>query len=307
MDPKIAALTQRKIFVGTSSWKYTGWKGLIYRKEYSSEKAFNHSCLEEYAEHYSTVGIDHTFYHWPTRSTFDTYLQQTPEGFLFGLKATERITIFQYPKLRRYGKHAGMANEDFLNSSLFLEEFLPPLENFRTRLGAILFEFSHFYPGTIVNGQEFVDRLDRFFSDLRKAQPSIPLGVEIRNGNWLQGPYFKMLTKHRVSHVFNSWTKMPSIGEQLEAAASFRPESFLSRVLLQPGTKYETAVEAFSPYDKVVSESPSVRREVALLIERALELGVPAFVFVNNRCEGSAPFTIQGILENLSVDLKGQT
>ena len=30
LQQRLAALAARNIFIGTSSWKYSGWKGLLY-------------------------------------------------------------------------------------------------------------------------------------------------------------------------------------------------------------------------------------------------------------------------------------
>lgn len=92
---------------------------------------------------------------------------------------------------------------------------------------------------------------------------------------------------------------MPTLGEQLKLSEGFRLPNYVARLLLQPGTKYEDAVEAFAPYDKLQEEFPAMRQEAAQLIRRAIEFGVPAYVFVNNRSEGCAPKTIEAILANL--------
>jgi len=61
MSTTIESLLSKHVYVGTSSWKYEGWKDFIYRTPYKSEKAFAETCLAEYATHYHTVGIDHTY------------------------------------------------------------------------------------------------------------------------------------------------------------------------------------------------------------------------------------------------------
>ena len=246
MDPQIKDLLAQNIYFGTSSWKYLGWKGLIYRQDYPSEKRFNDECLKEYAEHYPAVGVDHTFYAWPTPTAFAKYFDQTPDTFRFGLKVTERVTIFRYPKMKRYGKEAGLANIDFLNPQVFQEQFLRPLDPFKDRLGPLMLEFSQFFPGTISSGSEFTAKLDHFFSAL-KNETGFQFAIELRNSNWLKPPYFEMLLKHRVSHVFNSWTRMPALSEQLALTSDFRFPMLVARLLLRPGVQYEKAVEAYSP------------------------------------------------------------
>jgi len=298
MNAQMASLLAKNIYLGTSSWKYEGWKGLVYTKDYPSTKRFNDECLDEYASFYPAVGVDHTYYAFPTPTTFHKYFDQTPDHFRFGLKATEKITIWRYPNQKRYGKEAGTLNAHFLDAGLFKEAFLDPLRPFTSRLAPVMLEFSQFYPGTISSGSEFTQRLDTFFEALRDEK-DFRFAIELRNSNWLKAPYFEMLTRHSVSHVFNSWTRMPALRDQLELTKKFRFSSYPARLLLRPGVKYEAAVEAYSPYDRVQDAQPELRDDAVSLIERALEFGVPAYVFVNNRCEGSAPHTIAAILERI--------
>lgn len=271
---------------------------MVYKRPYATEKEFEANSLEEYAEQYTAVGIDHTFYAWPGLKTITKYNEQTPDHFKFAFKATEKVSILKYPNISRYGKDAGKANEGFLNASLFLENFLPAIESIQSKVGVIMFEFSHFYPGSISSGKEFVDRLGAFLGAIRK-ECALPLAVEIRNQTWLKDPYFAMLEKNQVGHVYNSWTKMPAIGEQLEASRKFTEPQYTSRLLLEPGTKYEEAVEAYAPYEKIQNPLPRVRKDTVKLIIEAIKRKKPAYILVNNRCEGCAPKTIEMILEEI--------
>jgi uncharacterized protein YecE (DUF72 family) len=300
MDPRIAKLRDNNVYIGTSSWKYEGWKNLVYRKSYRTTKQFNDECLQEYADNYSAVGVDHTYYTWPSAAGFSKYAQQTPDTFRFGLKVTEKTTVWQYPKLKRYGKDAGLKNDGFLDADLFRAMFLDPLRPVKERLGPLMLEFSQFYPGSISSGSEFTERLGNFFEAL-SVEEGFQWAVEIRNSAWLKKPYFDMLARYRVAHVYNSWTRMPPLSEQLALTEDYAAPAYVARLLLRPGVQYETAVEAYSPYDKVCDEQPELRRDAARLIQRAVRFGKPAYVFVNNRCEGSAPATIQGILDSLDL------
>jgi len=224
-----------------------------------------------------------------------TYSTQTPKGFLFALKVTDAITIYQYPQIARLGERSGKLNPDFLNAEEFRANFLSQLEPIRDKLGPIIFEFSRFKPGGLSRGQEFLALLDRFFTELDDKK-DYSFAVEIRNRNWIQRPYFEMLSRHRVAHVFNSWTQMPSLGEQMLAMGDVGMPFFVSRLLLSKNTTYEAAVKQFSPYDRVHNELPEVRRDCVRLIQKALDLGIRAYIFVNNRLEGCAPATIEGIV-----------
>ena len=66
-------LAAQGVFIGTSSWKYPGWFGMLYnrdRYEYRGKFAqtrFNRDCLTEYAEVFKTVCVDAAYYNFPSQ------------------------------------------------------------------------------------------------------------------------------------------------------------------------------------------------------------------------------------------------
>ena len=69
----LAKLAKQGVFVGTSSWKYAGWCGLLYDRERYvtrgkfAETRFERDCLAEYAEVFKTVCVDGAYYRFPDR------------------------------------------------------------------------------------------------------------------------------------------------------------------------------------------------------------------------------------------------
>jgi len=95
----------------------------------------------------------------------------------------------------------------------------------------------------------------------------LALGIEIRNHNWLTPQYFAMLAKHGVAHIYNSWTHMPSVSEQLKMPGSLtNPQLTGARFLLTPGNTYEKAVKAYSPYKETKQVNEDAREAAAQLI-----------------------------------------
>lgn len=127
--------------MGTSSWKYQGWFGMLYERDryiYKgkfAESRFNRECLREYAEVFKTVCVDAAYYNFPSQQYLEGMVNQTPDDFLFALKVTDAITIKKFPKLKRFGDQAGKANENFLNAELFAKAFLTPCEPVRSTIG----------------------------------------------------------------------------------------------------------------------------------------------------------------------------
>ena len=298
-----ASLAARGVFIGTSSWKYRGWCGqlydqarYVYRGKFS-EARFERLCLAEYAEVFKAVSVDAAYYKFPTASYLEGLVSHVPADFLFALKVTDEITIKNFANLPRHGPRAGQPNANFLNAELFTREFLKPCEPFRKNIGLLMFEFSKFYPADFARGRDFVEALDGF---LAKLPGGWPYGVEIRNRNFLHPDYFAALARHGVTHLFNSWSDMPPVPEQMTLAASRTlPNTLAARFLLRPGRDYEQAVKLFSPYSEVKDPYPEGRAAgTALIMEALTSQGAKkAFIFVNNRFEGNALATIRAMLD----------
>lgn len=298
----VAALAERGIFIGTSSWKYPGWRGQLYDESCYvwrgrfAESRFERLCLAEYAEVFKTVCVDAAYYKFPSQPHLEGLTAQVPADFLFTFKVTDEITIKRFANLPRFGVRAGRVNESFLNADLFATAFLGPCGPFQEHIGLLMFEFSHFSAGDFPRGRDFVAALDRFLGQLPKGWR---YGVEIRNRNFLHADYFAMLARHGVAHLYNSWADMPPLGEQLDLPGSRTTPAFCgARLLLKPGRRYEEAVKLFSPYREIKEPYVEGRAAVARLIKQAVAGGVATktFIYVNNRFEGNAPGTITAVL-----------
>src|SRR5436305_1352586 len=75
------------IHVGTSGYNYEAWRGSFYPEDLSSKK-----MLGYYAERFSTVEINYSFYRKPTPKILQGWSAQVPPRFRFALKAWQRIT-----------------------------------------------------------------------------------------------------------------------------------------------------------------------------------------------------------------------
>ena len=293
------------IHFGTSSWNYPGWQGLIYHKQYPKTGASGR-MLAEYARWplFSTVGIDSSFYNPLSEKTLTEYAAALPRGFRCVSKVWDRITVHTHSKMRDKA-HAGQPNPDFLNPELFVEAVLDPcLRHFSDHLGPFVFEFQALTGKSKPAPQAFADRLDQFFSALPRTAP---YAVELRNEEYLTPAYFAVLREHSVTHCFNSWTRMPSIGEQLDLPGVIGAPFVVARARLRPGRYYAEAVDAFQPYDRIQDRNPELRADLARLIETAVKARIPAYVLVNNRAEGSAPLTIAAVARMLTAQADKET
>jgi hypothetical protein len=95
---------------------------------------------------------------------------------------------------------------------------------------------------------------------------------------------------------------MPPVGEQMTMSGSWtNPKLIAARFLLKPGRKYEEAVKAFQPYDKIKETNDDARKAGKALIteEKTTTAKRKTLIYVNNRLEGNALETIASMIEDV--------
>jgi uncharacterized protein YecE (DUF72 family) len=304
LAPLLRALADRSVYFGTSSWKYPGWLGSVYSPErYAtrgrfSKAKFEAACLAEYAETFPVVGGDFTFYRTPAPDDWTRLFAGAPSGFAFGLKVPEQFTVPRWPGHSRYGGRAGQVNGQFLDAPLFDLAFARGLGPHRDRIASLIFEFGAFSRDDFPGPADFLARLDPFLAALPVG---FPYAVEVRNKEYLTPDYFRVLARHNVAHVFNAWTRMPPLAEQLALPGAETADFTVVRALLRHGSSYEQAVNLFEPYKEVQHPDPSTRDSLRQLAERNARIRRRTYVFVNNRLEGNAPGTIEAVVSAVQI------
>ena len=295
-SPEVAELAQAippKIRFGTSTWTYDGWFGDVYHRRYHGPQPAQR--LEEYTRYplFRTVGIDSAFYDPPSEAELAAYARALPPGFPCVSKVWERITAKRFGQDATQAGLAGMRNPDFLNAAIFKENVLAPYSRvFRDHAGCFVFEFQAMRGKDLPDPIQWADQLDDFFTELPRE---FRYAVELRNPELLTGVHGEVLQRHGVAHVFNSWTEMPPIGEQIDLSWTFPANFTAARALLKPGRRYRDAVKQFQPYDRVQEPQPDLRKDLLRLVSEAHRRRVEAFILANNRAEGNAPGTIRAV------------
>jgi uncharacterized protein YecE (DUF72 family) len=290
--PELVELGRRvpsAIKFGTSTWTYDGWAGDVYHRPYRGAQPARR--LEEYARYplFRTVGIDSAYYEPPEEEVLTAYAGALPAGFPCVSKVWDRITAKRLE---------GERNPDFLNADLFKDAVLGPYQRaFSDHAGCFVFEFQPMRGKDLPDPARWVDELDGF---LRQLPRDVRYAVELRNRELLSDAHGAVLARYEVAHVFNSWTEMPTIGEQIELPWTFPAPFTVARALLRPGRRYADAVKQFEPYDRIRDPQPELRQDLLRLIAEALRRRVEALIVVNNRLEGNAPGTIRALVDALT-------
>lgn len=287
------------LHLGTCSWKYDDWKGLVY----DSDKTYSpDDYLPDYAKHFDTVEIDQWFWSLfpggiklPDPPAVQTYADSVPEDFTFTMKVPNSITLTHYyaKQSARYKDFANRPNEHFLDIDLF-NRFLESLKPLAGKLGPIMFQFEYLNKKKMPSLQVLLDRLSEFFD---QAPPGFDYAVETRNPNYLKEVYFAFLREKGLSPVLVEGYYMPPISE---VVSQFDISSGQSTVIRLMGPdRQEIEKLAGNHWDKIVSPQDESMTGIVGIIKKQVEQGREVYINVNNHYEGCAVLTIGKLLEKL--------
>jgi uncharacterized protein YecE (DUF72 family) len=250
--------------------------------------------LATYARHplFRTVGLDRTYYSPMTAEELALLGRDLPADFRVLAKAHAECTTVQFTESSWNRSRAGQRNELFLEpeyaTRMVVEPFVAGLGR---HAGVILFQFpAQHVPG---GARNFACRLERFLAALPKGPD---YAVEIRNPELLTPRYIKALEQVGASHCVVELPGMPELDKQWEISGGADRPALVMRWMLARPHAYGSAREAYSPFNRLVDENPSVRRTLAQMI-RATEK--PTYLIVNNKAEGCSPLSIMRLAEQL--------
>ena len=316
----LASALPAHVHLGTSSWAYAGWRGIVYGPR-APVAALASDGLAAYASWplARTVGLDRSFYATPSVSEYRALGALVPPSFRFVVKADQRVarpdmapdgsTLGSTVALRA----SGAPNPHFLDAEFLVHEVVAPaIEGLGALLGPLVLQFPHLdlaARGRLGGGERFIDRLGACLGDARAALGQHQaLAVEVRNrelfGPSLVARYAASLRAAHAVHCYLQHPTVPSVTVQRQALASVGcdADSFaavLVRWMLPAGTTYEAAADRFEPYDRLQAPDTGVRSEVAALLA-ASAAARPGFVVINNKAEGSAVRSVEALAREVA-------
>lgn len=175
------------IRIGIGGWVFAPWrdnfypKGLVQRLE-----------LEYASRHVTAIEINGTYYRAQQPKTYAKWASETPDGFVFSLKAPMRIT-----RARALGSVGGQV-ADFLGGALSLGD----------RLGPVLWQF---------DDDVHLDRdvFTRFVESLPAALDGRRLRhvFDVRDGAFVDADYVALARRHGIATVFTDSPEYPTCAD----------------------------------------------------------------------------------------------
>jgi uncharacterized protein YecE (DUF72 family) len=165
--------------IGCSGWNYDDWRGSFYPKREPRRR-----WLSLYAERFDTVEVNNTFYRLPNRGSVAAWVRDTPEDFVFAVKASRYLTHIK----RLSDTREGVAR--------FYERIEPLIE--ARRLGPVLWQLPE-------NFHRDDERLDAWL----EALPSGRHTIEFRHPSWFTAPVMRRLRERGVALALGDHPERP--------------------------------------------------------------------------------------------------
>jgi len=154
--------------IGTSGWNYPHWKERFYPAGLPAG-----DWLAYYAERFSSVEINATFYRLPEEATLDAWRDAVPASFRFAVKASRYITHMK--KLK--------------DPQASIARFFARIERLGERLGPVLFQLP---PNWHCNAERLAAFLDALPAGYRYA-------FEFRDESWWTDEVAELLAEHEAA------------------------------------------------------------------------------------------------------------
>lgn len=172
--------TVRNLYVGTSGWTYSDWRGRFYPEDMAQR-----DWLSWYVKSFVATEVNASFYRTPSLEAVAAWCDQTPAGFRFAWKASKFIT------------HWKRLSDRCANSIELMESRLAVLGS---KCGPILFQLP---PNFRVNSA----RLENFIKLLSAEYRYV---FEFRHASWYDEQIFQILRDHGIALCISDHAAAPS-------------------------------------------------------------------------------------------------
>ena len=185
-EPKAGA--PPSIRVGVGGWTYEPWRDNFYPKGWSQGRE-----LEYASRALRVIEVNGTYYSSQKPATFAKWRDETPDEFVFSLKASRFATN------RRVLAEAGESIQRFVGSGI---------AELAHKLGPIVWQFA---PTKRFDAADF----EAFLAQLPGRVAGLPLRhvVDVRHDSFKSADYLALARRHRVATVFTESDDYPAFAD----------------------------------------------------------------------------------------------
>jgi uncharacterized protein YecE (DUF72 family) len=177
-----------RIYVGVGGWNYAPWRASFYPSDLPHKRE-----LEYASRKLTSIEINATYYRTQSATSFAKWRDETPDGFIFSVKAP------RFAVMRKTPEEAGESIERF---------FISGVMELGDKLGPILWQF---LPTKKFDAEFF----DAFLSLLPKKIGSHALmhAIEARHDSFKTAEFVTLARQHGVAIVIAGDSKYPLIAD----------------------------------------------------------------------------------------------
>jgi len=182
-------MSEPRIRVGVGGWNFEPWRGTFYPDGLSQKKELAYA-----SSRLSAIEINSTYYGSQKAETFARWRDETPDDFVFSVKASRFATN------RRVLADAADSVERFIGSGI--AELGP-------KLGPIVWQFA---PSKVFEPGDF----EAFLKLLPTSLAGRPLrhALDVRHPSFMDADFLALARRHRCATVFTESDDYPSFADQ---------------------------------------------------------------------------------------------
>jgi len=175
------------IRVGIGGWNYVPWRsnfyppGLVQRRE-----------LEYASRHLSAIEINGTYYGAQRPAVYEKWASETPDGFVFSLKAPMRI----------------MQSRVLANTGAQVEDFLGGIASLGDRLGPVVWQFD---AGQKLEHQDFTAFLHLLPEEVDGRR--LRHVLDVRDSSFVDARFVALMRERNLGTVFTDSRDYPSFAD----------------------------------------------------------------------------------------------
>ncbi|MFJ2992626.1 DUF72 domain-containing protein [Pandoraea sp. NPDC087047] len=182
------AASDKRIRIGVGGWNFAPWQGTFYPEKWPKRRE-----LEYASRHLTSIEINSTFYGSQKPATFRHWFEETPDDFVFSVKAS------RYATNRRVLGDAGESVARFFDSGVL---------ELGKKLGPVNWQFA---PTKVFDAEDF----EHFLTLLPSTAGghAIRHALEVRHESFAVPEFVALARKYKMAIVLAGDAKFPCIAD----------------------------------------------------------------------------------------------